>query len=189
MKAFLIILACILFLLWMPLVLRVRYSGNLTVSAGIFCPFLRIYPMKKRKKAKKKEKEKAPSPERVALRAQWELVYDLIQRSPDYFRRLIRFSRLKFLAIIGNEDPGDLALEFGRLNALIGTLVPIINPIYSVEKWSVSVRADFDKTESEYDVEVGCSTNLWRIIGVLISVLVRGIILKRDDKETLNDGK
>ncbi len=189
MMAFFIIFAIILFLLLMPLVLRVRFKDKLTAYAGIFIPFLRIYPLPNRKKRAKNKKEKEPGTGKFALREQWDLVYDLIRRFPSYFQRLISIRKLKFIVTVGNDDPGDLALDYGRFNALIGSLATIIDPIYPVEKWNVAVSADFERHETEYDGEFQCVTNLWRIIGVLISVLYRGIILKSDEKEILENGK
>ncbi len=187
MKAFLIVSAVILFILWMPLVLRVRYIEKLTADAGIFFPFVRIYPFPSR--SEKKKKEKKENGKKAPIREEWELILDLLKRSPGYLHRLLRIRKLQFYAVIGDEDPGDLAIRYGRLNAAIGSLSAVIDPIYPVEKWAVAVRADFDKTESEYRGEFRCSTNLWRIIGVLISVLFHSIMIKSEKKEILNHGK
>ena len=187
MKTFLIVSAVILFLLWMPLVLRVRYAEKLTVYAGIFSPFARIYPFSSRSEKKKKEKKETGG--KVALREQWDWIFDLIKRFPGYLHRLIRIRKLEFKAVVGDEDPGDLAIRYGRINAAIGSLAPVLNPIYPIEKWDVAVRTDFELTESVYQGEFRCNTNLWRIIRVLISVLYHSIMIKSDKKEILNHGK
>ncbi len=187
MKTFLIVSVVILFLLWMPLVLRVRYAEKLTVYAGIFFPFARIYPFSS--EPKKEKKDKKESGEKVVLREQWDWIFDLIKRFPGYLHRLIRIRKLEFKAVVGDEDPGDLAIRYGRINAAIGSLAPVLNPIYPVEKWNVAVRADFEQSESEYRGEFRCNTNLWRIIGVLISLLYHSIMIKSDKKEILNHGK
>lgn len=175
MKIFLIIAAVLLFLLFMPLILKFNYEGELSVYVGIFVPFLKVFSTEAPKKKKKRKKKKVkPQQEKAPINKQ--MIWDLIKKIPHHMRRLLTVTKLKLHIRVGNEDPADLAMVYGSANAIVDTAASVLSPVYPREKWNVEIIPDFQFDRLEIKGIVKAYTNLWRIISVLISVLFCGIL-------------
>lgn len=197
MIVFLIIVLAVLFLLFMPIAAKIGYDGNFTVRAGIFFPFLKVFPLKKKEKKKKKKrnnrpkkkdnhKEKGSKKEKVKLDRK--MIFGLIKRFPGYFKRLLAIREIRLSAVLGNEDPGDLALTYGGMNVALESAAAILSPLYPAEKWKVRLEADFEREKSEIDGVLRCRTNLFRILAVLISFGIYVIMHDSDEKGDVENG-
>lgn len=181
MKFFLIIAAVFLFLLFMPLILKFNYVGELSVYVGIFVPFLKVFSTEKPKKEKRRKKKK-PQQEKAPIDKH--MIWELIKKIPHHMRRLLTVTKLKLHIRVGNDDPADLAMIYGSANAVVDTAASVLSPIYPREKWKVEIIPDFQFDRLEIKGTVKAFTNLWRIISVLISLLFCGILsLSGESKE------
>lgn len=195
MKIALIIAAIFLFLLLMPIAARLRYDGEFSIHIGIFSPFWKIYPVKPRKKVKKSASKKNKSKskqqtkkEKEKLKLDRALIFGLLKKFPGYFKRLLVISEIYLDATIGNEDPADLALTYGAVQAGLSSASAVLDTLYPIEKWRVRVEADFEKSECEIVGRVAMRTNLFRILAVLISFGIYVIMNDSSEKETLKNG-
>lgn len=174
MKIFLIIAAIVLLLLFVPLSLQLSYRDEIVVRIGVFYPFIKAFSTGRTTKLKKKEKKEQRRKEKVSVdkKALW----DLVKRFPGYFRRLLTVTKLHLNIQVGHEDPGDLALIYGSANAIVDTAAAVLSPIYPREKWKVLIIPDFNSERTSIEGKVCAYTNFWRIIYVLISLLICGIL-------------
>ncbi len=189
MIALFIVVGVLAFLLFVPLSLGVDYKEELTVSVGLFAPFIRVFstgkpPKKKNKEGQKPQNERAPIDKHLL----WELVKEI----PGHVRRLLTVQKLKLDVSVGHEDPGNLALLYGTAHAALDTVAVALSPIYPKEKWIVRVDADFNSKQTVIRGSARAYTNLWRIFYVLISLFFCGILKLKsptgDEKKESNNG-
>ncbi len=179
MKLLIIILGLILLVFLMPLSVRICYDNELSIKVGVVFPMIRLYPTEKKEKHQKKS-IKDNSKESVDLR----LIWNIVKQVPRHIRRLLTIHKLQLRLQIGHEDPGDLALLYGSASAVLDSLAAVLSPIYPRENWKVDLLPDFDSDQTIISGKVEARTNLWRIIYVLISLLICGIlpVYRRVDK-------
>ena len=173
----LIALGILLFLLliWLiPVGLSIRYDQEkLTVRirvAGISFPCRR----RKTEKAQKEEKPQQgakPSEEKQAAnprkempkprkrKRHWEDYRPLLRLGLDFLgdlRRKLQVDRLELHLTLAGEDPCDLAVNYGRLWAAIGSLMPQLERVLVIRKRDIQAACDFtaEKTKITGGVEL-----------------------------------
>ena len=136
----LIAMAVLLILAWLPLGATVRYNSEgffLKVIAGPFR--IGIIPgkpkEKKAEKAPKKKKQASPPQKKPAAAAEKEQGGPITDFLPilktlldllDAFRRKLRINHLHMKLIMAADDPCDLAVNYGKAWAALGNLMPAL---------------------------------------------------------------
>ena len=192
MKIAIIIAAALLLILLLPIAARISYDGAFSIKIGLLAPFWKIYPLKPKKekskkkrgpKKNKKAQKQADQEKKAKPKLDRALIFGLLKKFPVYFKRLLVIREIYLDAVIGNEDPADLALAYGAVQAGLSSASAVLHALYPVEKWKVRVEADFEKAENEIEGRIAMHTNLLRILAVLISFGIYVILNDSNEKE------
>ncbi len=151
-------LAVLVLLYWLPLGVSARYDSGGPVVKLIAGPVrITVYPGKKKeKKPEKAKKEKKPAPSSASAAKKKtggsyrdflplvRLVLDFL----DSLRWKLRVDRLEMKLILAADDPCDLAVNYGRAWAALGNLMPVLERHLVIKKRDMEVECDFlsDKT-------------------------------------------
>ena len=114
-------------------------------------PFrFRVYPgNKKEKKTQKSTSENKKKDEKKGG-SYWNFqpVVRTIMEFLSEFRRKIRVKRLELKVILAGDDPGDLAVNYGRVWAVLGSLTPQLERLFVIKKRNLEVECDFTAEET-----------------------------------------
>ena len=152
----------LLLLIWLiPVGLSIRYAQErFTVRirvAGI------SFPCRRKKTAEAQKEEKPPqgakpsdekqkgSPQKKTPKPRkrkrcWRDYKPLLRLGLDFLsdlRRKLQVDRLELHMILAGEDPCDLAVNYGRIWAAIGSLMPQLDRLLVIHKRDVQVECDF----------------------------------------------
>lgn len=185
----------------LPLGVRVRYNDTgcqLKVIAGPLK--FTVFPMKKKpKKGKRKKKQKmveqeTPEAEKDALPqppkagpekkpkekgGSLTRFLPLIRLGLDFlndFRRKIRMDHLYLRLILAGDDPCDLAVNYGRIWAAIGNLLPLLERIFVIKKRDIEVECDFTGSETLVVAHVDITITLGRLLALVLYYGIRVLI-------------
>ena len=139
----LIAVAVIVALAWLPLGVSARYDSDGPLVKLIAGPVrLKVYPAKKKEKKKEKPKQEtktaatsAPG-QKKKTGGSFSDFLPLVQLVLDFldaFRWKLRVKRLELKLIMAADDPCDLAVNYGRAWAALGNLMPILERQLEVE--------------------------------------------------------
>lgn len=80
------------------------------------------------------------------------------------FRRKLRVDRLELKVILAGGDPCDLAINYGRTWAAIGSLFPQLERIFVIKKRDVEVECDFTSSETTIFAHLDFTITVGRIL-------------------------
>lgn len=148
-----------------------------------------VYPSKKEKKEKpKKEKPKAPAKKQQPSAQPKEKekkggsftdflpLVDLILNFLGTFRRKLRVSRLEMKLIMAADDPCDLAVNYGKAWAAVGSLMPQLERLFIIKKRNVEVECDFTAEKTLIFARLDITITIGRILSISV---VHGIRILR----------
>ena len=202
-----LILAVVLWLLS-----RVRLGGDARYQEGVFSlrvclgPVkISVFPAKKTGKTKAKKEKKPAKPKKKQDKPEAEKpkrklppVGDLLMlglEAAGALKRKIRIDELTLHLTWASEDPAETAQGFGKANALLGMIWPLIDQNFHVKKHDLGVAVDFDRTRPE----IFACGRLTLTVGQLVSFGVRfgikflrmwrrsGKVVPRTSQEVMND--
>ena len=188
----LITLAILVALAWIPLGAAIRYNAD-GFSLKIIAGPLRftILPKKSKEQSPKKKPKKATSRQKTngasmqpAAPKQKEqggpitdflpivkTVLDLL----DAFRKKLRIDRLEIKLIMAADDPCDLAVNYGRAWAAVGDLFPLLERWLVIKKRNIEVECDFEASKTLVIAAVDLTITVGRLLGILIWYGVRAL--------------
>lgn len=185
-----IIAFCILFLLAiLPLGASVLYDADgprVRVVAGPLK--IQVFPMKKKAKKDKPKKEK-PKPAKEAKAEKkpapkpqtggsWTDFLPLVRLALDLLndlRRKLRVNELKLHLTMAGEDPCDLAVNYGRMNASLAALIAQLERFLVIKKRDVRIDCDFTASETVILARLDLTITLGRILSIAAVYGVRGL--------------
>ena len=184
----LIALGIIVLLAIMPLGVSLRYDANGPFVRLILGPAgLQIYP--KAKKAEKKEKPKQKAqPKQTKSEAPkaapaekggsvtdflplLKLAFDLLID----FRRKLRVRVLELKITLAGGDPCDLAVNYGKAWAALGSLDPQLDRFFIIQKKDMQVQCDFEADSTVILARLDLTITLGRLLRLLTCYGFRGI--------------
>lgn len=188
---------CVLALLTAVLLLRVGVQVEygrpaLILRVRIGPGYVQILPAKRKKGAKKSKKSggkpKKTDPEAVKKGRTLELLrafLPLVLRTVKRLCGKLRVDRLDMVLTAGAEDPGDVALQYGRANALLGSLWQPIVTTCRVVDGHARVEIDFDAKHPEIYLFAGLSLRVGQLLALAAVFAARALmILLRGTKST-----
>ena len=185
-----IIAFCILFLLAiLPLGASVLYDADgprVRVVAGPLK--IQVFPMKKKAKKDKPKKEK-PKPAKAAKAEKkpapkpqtggsWTDFLPLVRLALDLLndlRRKLRVNELKLHLTMAGDDPCDLAVNYGRMNASLAALIAQLERFLVIKKRDVRIDCDFTASETVILARLDLTITLGRILSIAAVYGVRGL--------------
>ena len=186
-----IIAFCILFLLAiLPLGASVLYDADgprVRVVAGPLK--IQVFPMKKKAKKDKPKKEK-PKPAKAAKAEKkpapkpqtggsWTDFLPLVRLALDLLndlRRKLRVNELKLHLTMAGDDPCDLAVNYGRMNASLAALIAQLERFLVIKKRDVRIDCDFTASETVILARLDLTITLGRILSIAAVYGVKGLI-------------
>ncbi len=194
----LIALAVIVVLAILPLGASVKYDSSGVLVRILAGPVgITVLPAKKKDKPKK-EKPKKEKPRKAAVKqekpadplAMPEKPREQTKGGPitDFipllrvaldclgdFPRTLRLNVLEVKVILAGDDPCDLATNYGRIWAAIGSLWPRLEEIFVIKKRDINVECDFTADETLIIARLDLTLTLGRLISWLTRYGVRAL--------------
>lgn len=193
-------LGIVVLLAAVPMGVSVRYDEDGVVADALACHIrVRLYPRKKKpkkpdqkqeeapKKAEKKQKsaqpKKAPKPAgntqpKEKRGGSLTDFLPLVKVGLNFlgdFRRKLRVNRLEVKLILAGEDPCDLAVNYGRIWAAIGNLMPRLERFLVIKKRDIDVQCDFTAEETLVTARLDVTITLGRLLALAAVYAVRAL--------------
>lgn len=89
-------------------------------------------------------------------------------------------NRLEARVILSGDDPCDLAVNYGRIWAAIGNLMPRLERFLVIKKRDIDVQCDFTAEETLVTARLDVTITLGRLLGLAVVYGVRAL------KESIN---
>ena len=190
------LLAVIILLAILPLGASVLYDADgprVRIVAGPVK--IQVFPMKKKtKKAKKEASPKEPKKQKKQKKqtaakqepfpkprtgGSWTDFLPLVQVVLDLLndlRRKLRVNELKLHLTMAGDDPCDLAVNYGRMNASLAALIAQLERVLVIQKRDVHVDCDFTASETVILARLDLTITLGRILSIAVRYGVRGLM-------------
>lgn len=184
-------LLIVLAVLWLISLIRlggwVQYSGEGLAVRLLIGPFrLTLLPrkeklQKKRKEKKPPKKKKKEKPEKtVRPRRKLPPVPELLRLAADTAGRLKRKIRIDDVTLHltwAAKDPVEAALGFGRANAAMGMIWPLIENNFRVKEQDVGVSVEFDRDAPELFCKMALTMTVGQLLALGVGFLARLLII------------
>lgn len=160
--------ACILAAVFLLSLVRVKVQGeyddrSLTVRLGVGPMSFRLLPAKKeggdrppKKRVKRRKAKKAAEPAKKDIKKDikniMSLALELLPvalRAAGSLRRKISVDLLEVRVLLAGDDPASTALSFGRVNALVGMVLPLLEQNFHIRRRDIRTSVDFQRPRSE----------------------------------------
>ena len=180
----LITLGILVILAWLPLGATVRYNDQGVALKVIAWPVrIPILPKKKaQEKEKPKKEEKPKKRQSVAKKTEAPKPQEekggpvtdflpLVQTALDLlnaFRKKLRINHLYLKLIMASDDPCDLAVNYGKANAAMGNLLPLLERCFVIKKRDIEIECDFESAKTVIIARADLTITLGRLLGILI---------------------
>lgn len=169
----LIVLAVLCCLAFLPLGFRAVYRQD---DPGVWLLIgpvkFRVYPGKP--KDKNQSEKPAPKKEDPDSRSDHGRSYrdfvPVVRAILDFlgqFRRKIRINNLEMKVILAGDDPCDLAVNYGRAWAALGSLMPQLERLFVIKKRDLEVECDFTAQETVIFAKADVTITLARTLHLL----------------------
>lgn len=186
---FLLVLGVLLLIGAIPLSLDAKYGENgPLIQFGLGPVSYTLYPRSKREEKKPKKAEKNQPPQETPRASQTKPPQPS-QQAPqktekggsvtDFLplikvllgflkglRRKLRVKHLELKLVLAHGDPCDLAVNYGRTWALIGSLMPQLEQVFVIQKQDVDVQCDFTAEKTTIYARAKLSIPLYRLLGL-----------------------
>ena len=190
----LIFLAILVLLAILPLGASVLYDADgprVRIVAGPVK--IQVFPMKKKPKKDKPKKEKPKKEQKKPAQAgeeqkpfpkpktggSWTDFLPLVQVVLDLLndlRRKLRVNHLLLHLTLAGDDPCDLAVNYGRMNASLAALIAQLERVLVIQKRDVHVDCDFTANETVILARLDLTITLGRILSIAVRHGVRGLM-------------
>ncbi len=195
MMGWLIALAILVLLAILPLGASVLYDEDglrVRIVAGPLK--IQVFPLKKKPKKDKPQKKspkKAKKPKKAApvgeqrepfpkpkTGGSWTDFLPLVRVGLDLlndFRRKLRIDPLEVKLIMASGDPCDLAINYGRANAALGNLWPMLERCFVIKKRDVEIECDFEASETVIYARADLTITLGRLLVLVVRYGIRAL--------------
>ena len=190
----LIFLAILVLLAILPLGASVLYDADgprVRIVAGPVK--IQVFPMKKKPKKDKPKKEKFKKEKKKPAQAgeeqkpfhkpktggSWTDFLPLVQVALDLLndlRRKLRVNYLKLHLTMAGDDPCDLAINYGRMNASLAGLLTQLARFLVIKKRDVHVDCDFAASQTVILARLDLTITLGRILSIAVVYGIRALI-------------
>ena len=191
-----ITLAILILLAILPLGASVLYDAEGVRVRVVAGPLkIQVFPLKKKPKKDKPKKEKpkkepkpkivhepgepgAPKP-KEKKGGSWKDFLPLVRVALDLLndlRRKLRVDHLKLHLTMAADDPCDLAVNYGRMNAALAGLLSQLERFLVIKKRDVHVDCDFTASETVILARLDLTITLGRILSIAVVYGIRALM-------------
>lgn len=187
MTGWLILLAVLILLGFIPLGVSVAYNAEgFVVKAIAGCIRFTVFPFPSKKEKKqpsnhktavKKSSTEKPVPQQSTsspsssqggnLRDFLPLV-GVMLRFMNAFRKKIAVNYFLLKLILSSDDPCDLAINYGRAWAAIGSLLPQLERVLTIKNRDIEVECDFADSETTIEIALDLTITIGRLLGLTV---------------------
>ena len=145
---------------------------------------IQIFPLKKKQKKEKSTKAKPQKAKKTAAKGEkqkpfpnpktggsWTDFLPLVQVGLDLLndlRRKLRVNELKLHLTMAGDDPCDLAIGYGRMNASLAALIAQLERFLVIKKRDVHIDCDFCASETVILARLDLTITLGRILAIAV---------------------
>ena len=180
----------------LPLGASVLYDADGPVVRIVAGPLkIKVFPLKKKpkkdkpKKAKKTRKEKqpraakaakpaAPKPPKPKQGGSWTDFLPLVRVALDLLNDLrlkLRVDKLQLHLTMAADDPCDLAINYGRMNASLAVLIAQLERFLVIKKRDVHIDCDFTASQTVIIARLDLTITLGRILYIAVLYGIRAL--------------
>jgi hypothetical protein len=91
------------------------------------------------------------------------------------FRKKLRINHLELTLIMAGDDPCDLAVNYGRANAAMGNLLPLLERCFVIKERDIQVECDFTSSQTLIIARADITITLGWILGIVVFYGVRAL--------------
>ena len=188
--------AIVLILAVLPLGVCIRYNDAGFLLKVIAGPLkITVFPRKRKQKKQKKKPDQVKKGQQIESSASEEKPPRPPEAQPEQkekggsltrflpliklglrflgdFRRKLRLDNLYLRLILAGDDPCDLAVNYGRIWAAVGNLMPQLERLFVIKKRDIQVECDFTAAETCVVAHLDITITLGRL---LVLALVYGV--------------
>ena len=199
MMGWLVTLAVLVLLAILPLGASVLYDEDGPVVRIVAGPLkIKVFPLKKKPKKDKPKKEKKPKkqkktesnptdgapaasakkPPKPKTGGSWTDFLPLVQVALDLLNDLrlkLRVDHLKLHLTMAADDPCDLAINYGRMNASVAGLLTQLERFLVIKKRDVHIDCDFAASQTVILARLDLTITLGRILYIAVFYGVRAL--------------
>ena len=129
----------------------------------------------KKQKAAKTPKEGKPNlkPWLQAVQTYWRELLELVGRvltSPT-------LDVLKLQILVGGKDAEACAMTYGRICAVVGSVLPVVENTFGIRKRQIDVRCCFDRENLDISAEAAITIRIYEIFALAFAMLGLGLKL------------
>lgn len=192
--------AIVLILAVLPLGVRVRYNSAGLILRVIAGPLkITVFPRKKKPKKQKVKQKKSKEEQNAEPSASEDKPPQPPEAQPEQkekggsiarflpfiklglkflgdFRRKLRLDNLYVRLILAGDDPCDLAVNYGRIWAAVGNLMPQLERLFVIKKRDIQVECDFTASETCVVAHLDITITLGRLLALALVYGVRVLI-------------
>ena len=192
--------AIVLILAVLPLGVCIRYNDAGFLLKVIAGPLkITVFPRKRKQKKQKKKPDQVKKGQQIESSASEEEPPRPPEAQPEQkekggsltrflpliklglrflgdFRRKLRLDNLYLRLILAGDDPCDLAVNYGRIWAAVGNLMPRLERLFVIKKRDIQVECDFTAAETCVVAHLDITITLGRLLALALVYGVRVLI-------------
>ena len=192
--------AIVLILAVLPLGVCIRYNDAGFLLKVIAGPLkITVFPRKRKQKKQKKKPDQVKKGQQIESSASEEEPPRPPEAQPEQkekggsltrflpliklglrflgdFRRKLRLDNLYLRLILAGDDPCDLAVNYGRIWAAVGNLMPRLERLFVIKKRDIQVECDFAASETCVVAHLDITITLGRLLALALVYGVRVLI-------------
>ena len=192
--------AIVLILAVLPLGVCIRYNDAGFLLKVIAGPLkITVFPRKRKQKKQKKKPDQVKKGQQIESSASEEKPPRPPEAQPEQkekggsiarflpfiklglkflgdFRRKLRLDNLYVRLILAGDDPCDLAVNYGRIWAAVGNLMPQLERLFVIKKRDIQVECDFTASETCVVAHLDITITLGRLLALALVYGVRVLI-------------
>ena len=188
----LITLAILVLLAILPLGASVLYDEDGVAVRIVAGPLkIKVFPLKKKPKkeeppkeeeppaeedAPAKDKKPAPKQKKGGSLLDFLPLVKIALELLDDFRRKLRVDHLKLHLTMAADDPCDLAVNYGRMNASMAGLIAQLERVFVIKKRDVHIDCDFTADKTVILARLDLTITLGRILYIAVYHGVRALM-------------
>lgn len=193
----LIALVILLLFALLPVGICAEYNSEAHIWLLVGPLRLRLYP-RKNKKADNLKSDKGTKPSGSfesyetknkkssgSLSDLFEIAQIVIDFLKDFKKKLL-VKDVRLHIVLAGGDPCDLAVNYGRTWAVLGSLMPQLEQYFEIKKQDLRVSCDFTGSDSSVDAEIMLSARLCDVLSISI---YHGVRILRKCIKNMNNSK